>query len=140
MLYSVHNPVTGAFDYFEAQPDVPINDDLPTPRWGSDVRTRLGVPSSKAARPLPPSARPVGSGALPVGLMSSGQTGLWTGTEKGIPSGLGTDEADGRPLPYEWIALTLGCALAAVSMPRHKALFGVGALVSALVAYSKWRG
>lgn len=94
MIYSVHNPVSGVFEYFEAQPDVAINDDLPTPRWGSDVKTKLGVPSSLAARPLPPGARPRGSGMQPVGLMSTGREGLWVGTKKGsLPSGLGLFDA-----------------------------------------------
>ena len=96
MIYSVHNPVRGGFDYFEAQPDVPLNDDLPTPRWGSDVKTKLGVPASLAARPLPPGAAPAGQGALPVGLISTGEQGQWVGTKKGaLPSGLGEFVAGG---------------------------------------------
>lgn len=91
MIYSVHNSYTGQFQYFEAAPDVAINDDLPTPRWGSDIKTPIGVPASLAARPLPPGARPVGSGALPVGLISNGEVGMWQGTQKGLlPSGLGS--------------------------------------------------
>jgi hypothetical protein len=90
MIYSVHNPYTGVFDYFEAGPDTAINDDLPTPRFSSDITTPVGVPASFAGRPLPPSARQTGSGVLPVGSISNGQQGLWTGSQKSmIPSGLG---------------------------------------------------
>lgn len=108
MIYSVHNPVSGAFEYFEAAPDVAINDDLPTPRWGKDVKTKLGVPSSLAARPLPPGAQPRGSGSQPKGLMSSGQEGQWVGTKKGsLPSGLGLFEEGSR-----WPAVFAGGAVA----------------------------
>ena len=108
MIYSVHNPVSGAFEYFEAPPDVAINDDLPTPRWGRDVKTKLGVPSSMAGRPLPAGAQPRGSGPQPVGLMSSGQQGLWVGTKKGsLPSGLGLFDAGSR-----WPVMFAGAAVA----------------------------
>lgn len=91
MIYSVHDPYTGQFRYFEAGPEVAINNDLPTPQFDAAIRTKIGVPASEAARPLPSGARQVGTGALPVGSMSSGRAGLWQGTAKGsgIPSGLG---------------------------------------------------
>lgn len=106
MIYSVHNPFTGVFDYFEAGPDVPINDDLPTPRWGNDITTKLGVPSSLAGRPLPPGALKVGSGPLPQGLISSGRPGVWRGTQKGeLPSGMGSLAAVGtQPLTIACLA------------------------------------
>jgi len=86
LIYSVHNAVTGLFDYFEGGPDTPINDDLPTPQLRAG---RLGVAATDAARPLPPGARRVGSGSLPVGSISSGKPGLWKGTSKGTtPSGI----------------------------------------------------
>jgi hypothetical protein len=87
VIYSVHNPVSGAFDYFEGGPATPINDDLPTPQFKG--AGRIGVAASSAARPLPPGSRKVGSGALPVGCISSGKPGLWKGTSKGgAPSGI----------------------------------------------------
>lgn len=113
MIYSVHDPYTGQFKYFEAKPDVAINDDLPTPRWGADVRTKIGIPASMAARPLPPGAKAVGAGALPIGLMSNGLMGSWQGTQKGVlPSGLGAfDGTASSALPA---ALLVGAGASAM--------------------------
>lgn len=86
MIFSVHNPYTGAFDYFEGGPETALNDDLPTPELG---RSKVGVAASAAGRPLPPGARKVGSGQLPVGSVSSGKVGLWRSKAKGgVPSGI----------------------------------------------------
>jgi len=105
VIYSVHNPFTGKFSYYEAKPDVAINDDLPTPRWGSDVTTKIGVPATLAARPLPSGAVPAGEGDLPVGLISSGEAGQWVGTKKGaLPSGLGAIDTASKALPLFFIA------------------------------------
>jgi hypothetical protein len=88
LIYSVHNPVSGLFDYYEGGPDTPINDDLPTPRLKGGP---IGIAASEAARPLPPGSRRVGQGVLPVGSVSSGKTGLWRGNKKGsLPSGMGS--------------------------------------------------
>jgi len=86
----VHNPMRGGFDYYEAPDSNAINDDMPTPRYPSQLVTKLGVPASMAGRPLPPGAVQRGHGDLPKGSISTGQPGLWTGTKKSeIPSGLG---------------------------------------------------
>lgn len=88
MIYSVHNPVTGLFDYFEGGADTPINDDLPTPQL--KATSSIGIAAISAGRPLPAASRRAGSGALPVGSICSGKPGRWRGTAKGgIPSGLG---------------------------------------------------
>ena len=111
MRYSVHNPVTGAFEYFEGGPGVAINDDLPTPKYDASVRTKIGIPSSVAGRPLPPNARRVGSGKLPVGLISTGRVGVWSGTKKGsVPSGIGAlgalgDATDTALAAVGWVGL-----------------------------------
>lgn len=90
MIYSVHNPLTGLFDYHEGGPATPINDDLPTPQLKGGA---IGVAASEAARPVPPGCRKIGQGLLPVGCISSGQQGLWKSTKKtGMPSGMGALE------------------------------------------------
>ena len=91
MIYSVHNPVTGAFEYWQGPPDIPINNDLPTPRWNQTIATKLGIPASLAARPLPAGSVRAGAGTLPKGMISSGTRGEWVGTKKGqLPSGMGS--------------------------------------------------
>jgi hypothetical protein len=113
MIYSVHDPYTGQFRYFEGGENVAINDDLPTPRWGKSVRTKLGIPASAAGRPLPVAAVPVGQGALPVGLMSTGQQGEWRGTQKGaLPSGLGAVDFSVQGMMP--VALLLGAGASAL--------------------------
>ena len=136
MIYSVHDPQSGQFAYFEGGPDVAINDDLPTPRWPSDIRTKLGVPSILASRPLPPDARQTGAGALPVGLLSTGMPGVWQGTQKGsIPSGmgLGSDASVGSVVPV----LLLGAAAVTFVSARYFGwpllVIGAGLVAAAIV-------
>ena len=90
MMYSVHNPIAGGFDYFDGPDQVPINDDMPTPKYGPAVETPIGIPATMAARPLPPGSTPMGHGTLPKGSISSGVPGVWVGTKKvELPSGMG---------------------------------------------------
>lgn len=90
MLYSVHNPVAGGFDYYQAPDQVPLNDDLPTPQYGASITTAIGVPATEAARPLPQGSVKIGSGQFPKGSMSSGHPGVWFGNKKiDLPSGMG---------------------------------------------------
>lgn len=60
MRYSCFSAETGMYRYFEDSQTQPINGDLPVPQFGT--KTRLGVPSIAAARPLPRGARPTGTG------------------------------------------------------------------------------
>lgn len=142
MIYSVHDPVSGRFRYFEGGKDVAINDDLPTPRWDSSVRTKIGIPASMAARPLPPGSVQVGEGELPVGMMSSGRPGEWSGTAKGLlPSGLGAFDSI-RPVP---VALLLGAGASVLYGAAKREdgwpFLGLGAalLMGALVVSSSGR-
>ena len=142
MIYSVHNPLNGGFIYYEAAPDVPLNDDLPTPRWGGGVRTKIGIAASVAARPLPPGASQVGSGTQPVGLISSGQAGLWTGTSKGgIPSGLGSFSSGGSVLPMTLSAGAGAAAIYAVVKPGKVCWLSAATAVvlGSVAAFLAWR-
>jgi hypothetical protein len=113
VIYSVHNPYEGGFDYWEAGDRVPLNDDLPTPRYFAPLATPVGVPASMAGRPLPPDARKVGHGVLPVGSISSGEVGVWKGTKKtGVPSGIGAFAA---PVGDRARFLAVGAVVAAVA-------------------------
>lgn len=139
MIYSVHNPVTGLFDYYEGGTDTPINDDLPTPQLRG---LAIGVAASVAGRPLPASSRKVGSGVLPVGSVSSGKPGAWRGTQKtGIPSGLGESFI---PWPDREIkqagmvtlaSLAVGAAGCAAVAEGDRARIGFGVVSAVLAAW-----
>lgn len=93
MIVSVHDETRGGFDYYEAAGSVPINDDFPTPEYNS-VKTELGVPASRAGRPMPAGARMVGHGPMARGTVSTGKPGLWLSSvaRAGDPSGMGDSE------------------------------------------------
>ena len=142
MIYSVHNPVTGLFDYFEGGPDTPLNDDLPTPQL---PRNRNGVAASAAGRPLPPGVRSAGSGVLPVGSISSGESGLWTGSGKtGMPSGLSglLDDTANEFTSGVSLVLTVsavGCVAAAALAEDSEQRWKWGIISAAAAAWPLWR-
>jgi hypothetical protein len=77
MLYSVYNPQTSAYDYYQASGDA---DALPSPKH---LRPKeLGVPVTQAGWPLPPDARWVGRGDIAKGQVATplGDAGLSSST------------------------------------------------------------
>lgn len=122
MIYSVHNPYQGGFDYYEAPDKTPINDDHPTPSFRGE--SKLGVAATRAARPLPKEARLVGHGDLPKGSISSGDVKAMSFRSGGsiLPSGLsGILDADlnlPTPTSNEWAVLgALGGAVLHGGLP-----------------------
>lgn len=111
MRFSVRNKLKGGFDYYDGPDSVPVNDDHPSPRLRAH-RTKVGVPASRAGRPLPSGFKPVGHGQLPIGSISSGLPGSW-GAGGGLPSGLGGWSVD-VPCPNNREAAVLGVALGAI--------------------------
>ena len=81
MRYSVWNPATRSYDYYEAQGDASIHAGAP-PRAASSA---LGATPEQAAWPLPEDARRVGSGEMPQGRIASRDGG---GFELDIPQAL----------------------------------------------------
>lgn len=114
MKLSVHNPIRGGFDYYEAPDTVPINDDHATPEL-SKFRTKIGVPATLAGRPLPKIARKVGHGDVPVGSVSSGNVGSWSSKlAAAIPSGIGLGLFEGIPCPNGQEGALLGAVVGTV--------------------------
>jgi hypothetical protein len=71
MKYSVWNPSTKRYDYYQAQGDARIHAGAP-PRSST---TELGATPEQAAWPLPVGAVKVGSGELPEGRIASTEAG-----------------------------------------------------------------
>lgn len=61
MIYSCFDPARGSYRYFEDSSTLPINADLPVPRFPAPAG-KVGVPASEAGRPLPAGAKQVGTG------------------------------------------------------------------------------
>jgi hypothetical protein len=113
MRFSVHNKLRGGFDYYDAPDTVPVNDDHPAPRLARH-RTKLGIPATRAGRPLPSGAHASGNGELPVGSISSGKAGSWGGGG-GLPSGLGLGLGSvDLPCPSQKEATIAGATLATI--------------------------
>lgn len=85
MIYSKWRPDKGGYDYYEGgDKNVPLGDDLPTPRIPKG--TAIGVASIDAGRPLPSGARRVGSGKDAVGLITPiSRNGLGVLGNIGVP-------------------------------------------------------
>lgn len=60
MIYSCFDASTGLYTYFQDDGTMPINMDLPVPRFRKE--TQIGVAAIDAARPMPSSAKVVGQG------------------------------------------------------------------------------
>lgn len=60
-LFSCFRP-DGLYQYYEAPGTLPINADLPVPQFSASDATKIGIPSTHAARRMPPGAKPVGTG------------------------------------------------------------------------------
>lgn len=113
MKFSVHNKFKGGFDYYDAPDTVPVNDDHPAPRL-APLRTKLGIPATRAGRPLPAGARAAGYGQFPIGSVSSGSPGRWGGGG-GLPSGLGLGSFNlDIPCPSQKEATVVGAALGTI--------------------------
>jgi hypothetical protein len=121
MILSVRNKFKGGFDYFQAPDTVPINDDFPA-FVANGTKTRLGIPASVAARPLPPGASRIGHGNIPKGSICSGKTGAWRqgGVASRLVSGLSgfdTTQATGIGLV---VASVVVIAIAATMLSDEK--------------------
>jgi hypothetical protein len=148
--FSAYNKYRGGFDYYDVQDFVGINDDHPTPQL-SKLRTKVGVPATLAARPLPKKARYVGHGDIPIGSITSGKVGNWTKILGGnVPSGMGSipDFICPKPLTGGIIGAILG-ALAndlmtdddeSTDIPRGLKMAVVGGLTGGLIAAIICRG
>mgnify|MGYP001607312283 CR=1 FL=1 len=61
MIYSCFNARSALYDYFEDSRQLPVNADLPVPKF-SVMAGKIGVAAIDAGRPLPSDARRTGQG------------------------------------------------------------------------------
>ncbi len=79
MIYSCFDQPSGLYRYFEVDEQIPLNGDLPVPKWPAKVKTKIGVPGTLAGRPLPKSAKYVGTGWTARGIVASCDAGAGLG-------------------------------------------------------------
>ena len=95
MIYSCFNAQKALYDYFEDGRQLPINADLPVPRF-TVMAGKIGVAAIDAGRPLPSDARPAGQGWQARGIIV--QCGHGNGMQ-GL-SGFGVDGSPSEA--WEW--------------------------------------
>lgn len=105
MIYSRWRPNTGGYDYFQANGDIPLANDLPIPSLPSG--TKIGVASVDVGRRIPSAAKYVGSGEKAKGMVSPiSQSSLGLGSVTTIMSA-----------PFLWFA---GGMLAVIGIRRFR--------------------